>query len=282
MKKTKLAREDKILIDVALLSQQERILLADFLSLKVEELYIKNIFLNLNDNKIWQEKQKFLLSGEPLDYLLSKIEVLGLEIILKKGTFIPRWETEEWVPKSLELSKKFVNEETVFLDLCAGSGIIGLYLAKKFPKNQVLAGEIDPKVIENILLNQKNNNIQNYKVYETNGLENSFFREKLEISQNWILYCNPPYVPEIDKKFVKENNIAEEPGLAIFGGEDGLEVFIRILQETMKLKNLPKIMFFELDPRNIKKAENILQEKGWKTKIKKDSMGLERVLIGWI
>jgi release factor glutamine methyltransferase len=141
-----------------------------------------------------------LKKNEPLDYIIGWKEFLGCRIDLSRHPFIPRSETEFWASKAIEDIKKHSNilenvgmSEGVgsirCLDLCAGSGCIGVAVLKHISKACVDFAEYDEKLLEQIRINAKLNVISpdRYRVFQSD-----IFSEVRD--QYDYIFANPPYL----------------------------------------------------------------------------------------
>lgn len=215
-----------------------------------------------------------MTSPLPREYTQEWTPIQDLEVNVPEGLFIPRIATEEWVKESFSLIS--IDSSTTFVDLCAGTGLISLLLAKQFPNHSIIALDINPLSQSTIRKNTLHNSLDKIEVYESN-----LFSDSPLLQQPWILYCNPPYVPDSDLELVVTNNIAYEPAEAIFGGgHDGLDFFKKILKDIQHIP-APQVAFFELDPRNIQAARDLAEQtlKLTSTKIIIDSYGFKRTLV---
>ena len=95
------------------------------------------------DNWIFQQVHQHI----PLQYLLGSTPFDDLEILVEPPTLIPRPETEEWTMHIIHLLKKIEDQKLTILDLCSGSGCIGLSIAHAYPKSHVYAADISPQAI---------------------------------------------------------------------------------------------------------------------------------------
>lgn len=231
--------------------------------------------------------QKYLnkvKNGYPVDYILGQIEFGEHSFFVKEGVFIPRWETEWWLTEIVK-AKKLVpnifsesfntalNSTDLVAEIACGSGVIGLSLAKHFKK--VSACDINPKAVQLSKKNQLKLGFNNYNVYKSNLFKNPKFKKSIDA--DWILIANLPYVPLIDYENRELNNILFEPPEAIFSGDTGLDLFRETLDQIAFLP--PKLAFFELDPRNIVKAEKLAQKMFSQTSVYNDLDGLKRLLV---
>lgn len=201
------------------------------------------------DDITWLKKEKYagiengdffrdvkrLENGEPLAYIIGNIPFLNTNIYLDSHPLIPRPETEYWVEQVLKVvaaKTKNTNQSTKILDLCAGSGCVGVAVAKNVPVTTVDFIELDRAYLPTITKNCKQNDIAMERVEILTGdlrqLEQIIPNRKYD-----FILSNPPY---IDKNL---NRTAEsvtkfEPALALYGGAEGLELIRSIIEQAPK------------------------------------------------
>lgn len=156
-------------------------------------------------------------SGEPLAYVIGWIPFLGLHIDLATRPLIPRPETEYWTEQLIShLHERFGDTSFSLLDLCAGSGAIGLSVLKALPGARVSFGEIEPShanlIRENIALNGLDASRADVCVSD---LFEGFLHETFD-----VIATNPPYVPSA--RVLDASVTDHEPAIALFAGENGL------------------------------------------------------------
>ena len=265
------------------MSQIQNLLINKILK-TTDKLYFNLDILTSEQQNLLKQYLDKIESGYPVDYILGEITFCGNNYKIKEGIFIPRWETEWWVNEILKAKKnqanifdieinQTINSVDLVIEICCGSGVIGLSLSPYFKK--VMACDLNPLAVNLSLENQKLLNVQNYQVYHSNLFENQDFNS--QISLPWILIANLPYVPMEDFKDRKHNNIIFEPVEAIFSGNDGLDLFRETLVSLEF--NKPNLAFFELDPRNIQTASRIAKKHFKKTYIYPDLDNLKRLLV---
>lgn len=230
-----------------------------------------------------------LAAGEPLAYVIGWIPFLGLHIDLSSKPLIPRSETEWWTEKLLaHLQERFGNFDSgkfdsgknaaparpfKVLDLCAGSGAIGLAILKEFPKAEVWFGEIDPKHVAQI---RKNIEINNLDADRAVPLVSDLY-EKFQGQQFDVIATNPPYIPE--GRPLHESVASFEPYEALFAGSSGLNVIERILNETKQHLEPDGELWMECDVENIEAAKDRAQAAGLRATIHEDQFGRPRYLV---
>ncbi|MFM2340312.1 MAG: peptide chain release factor N(5)-glutamine methyltransferase [Candidatus Parcubacteria bacterium] len=176
-----------------------------------------------------------LEAGEPLAYIIGSIPFLDATIHLDSHPLIPRPETEYWVEKAITIIKNFSRRAVLregppfgmirVLDLCAGSGAIGVAVAKAIPGASVTFAEIDPTHLPTIKKNlTENTTIYSSIKYPT--VESDLFAN-IDGTFDFIL-TNPPYIDKAADT-VEESVALHEPHLGLFGGADGMEIIERIM-----------------------------------------------------
>ena len=215
-----------------------------------------------------------LSAGEPLAYVIGWVPFLGLRINLDSYPLIPRPETEWWTEElCTHLEERFGNEPFTLLDLCAGSGAIGLSILARFPNARVTLVELIP---EHIMQIRKN--------IEANGLDTSRARivesdlfGALPGARFDIIATNPPYIPS--GRALDASVTAYEPAEALFSGEDGLSHIRRIAEEAPTHLKPSGELWMECDIANIEEAKELMRAE--RTEIRTDPYGRPRVAVGY-
>lgn len=171
-----------------------------------------------------------LLSGEPIQYYLGSEFFCGLEFTVRPGVLIPRPETERLVELACEAAPK----DGLVFDLCCGSGCVGLSLLSKRPDLRCMAFDLSPEAVK---LSEENSArlgfSSRYSVFQRDVLATDFLPFLKEMKPSVIL-ANPPYLTQKEMTEIPAN-VKNEPSLALYGGEDGLDfyrAFSRYARET--------------------------------------------------
>lgn len=188
-----------------------------------------------------KEKIKLFL-GFPIQKIIGYIEMANVKIDISKKVLIPRYETEELI----FLSKKIIDKNKYLnvLDLCCGSGFIGIALKKMNSNLNVSQSDIDKKAIKQTLINNKLNKCQN-KIIRSNMFNN--IKEKFD-----ILISNPPYLSSKEKKEISKSVLLYEPKKALFAKNNGLQFYEIIEKNKEKFVNKNGAIILEINPLNIK------------------------------
>lgn len=185
-----------------------------------------------------------LKEGEPLAYLIGSIPFLNTTIHLDSKPLIPRTETEFWVEHIIQNMANSCKGKAFarVLDLCAGSGCIGVAVLKNVPNATVDFAEIDGAHHETIRKNILENNIDisRSKIFGGDLFEN--VTEKYD-----YILTNPPYIdPEHNQ--TDENVKKFEPSLSLYAENTGLEIIFRIIDQAPKFLTSEGILVIEHDP----------------------------------
>jgi len=181
----------------------------------------------------------------PEGYKIGWVPFVHTNIYLDSHPLIPRTETEYWVDIAIQEIKRSGIAKPRVLDLCAGSGCIGVAVAKDIPDTQVDFIELDTAHHYTIEKNLRENGVD---LSRTRIFGGDLF-ENIVDKYDFIL-SNPPY---IDKELnrVEESVKSHEPALALYGGQDGLEVINRILTESPKYLNPGGTLYLEHEPEQV-------------------------------
>lgn len=219
-----------------------------------------------------------LSSGEPLAYVIGWMPFLGLRIYLDSRPLIPRPETEWWVEAFINETKVRDTEQSPLriLDLCAGSGAIGLAVLKAFPFAHVSFAELSPSHTAQIEKNLQVNNLDASRATIRSSDVFSAFP-----TETWdIILCNPPYIPSTR---VLESSVTDfEPSEALFAGLDGLDLIRRISAEVPGHLSSPGEVWMECDIANIAESAGLLTKAGSEgVEIRTDQYGRPRIVVGY-
>ena len=159
------------------------------------------------------------LSGEPLQYILGEWEFMGLPFFVGPGALIPRQDTETLCEAALTWLKD--RSGATVLDLCCGTGCIGVSLAKLGGARAAFA-DISPEALALARCNA-----------ERSGVAGAFFESDLFADVPGVydlIACNPPYLTAAEMENC-QRELTFEPALALYGGEDGLAFYRRLADE---------------------------------------------------
>ena len=167
------------------------------------------------------------LKGEPVAYLIGEWEFYGLTLDVTRDVLIPRPDTETLVDRGI-LHVRDLPDGVRVLDLCAGSGCVGLAVAENCPNTRVILAEWNSDALricrQNILrcgLSQQASAAQVDALEPPPRLLRDFD----------LILCNPPYIPTLDIGRLDPSVRDHEPRMALDGGEDGLKFYRAIAKK---------------------------------------------------
>ncbi len=193
------------------------------------------------------------VASEPLAYIAGEREFYGLSIRVDSRVLIPRQETELLVDLALEFldTKRSMVERrdgsqasTVVADICTGSGAVAVAIAANAPNVRVMATDLSADAVEVAAANVAKHSLGDQVKLSTGDL---FDAVPGAVD---VVVSNPPYVPS-DMWDGLPNEVKMEPRQALIGGEDGLDVWNRLLKQGVDRLSPGGAMFVELMPDQI-------------------------------
>jgi len=206
-----------------------------------------NLYLNFDEeadpalSNEFKEGMQRLLRNEPLAYVLGYRWFYGYRFKVNSDVLIPRDETEELVAFILTKSDEFFKDkkEIKAVDIGTGSGAIALSLAKEDKRFEMSATDIS----EMALAVAKEN--AQYLDVSVDFKVGDMLQPLIENKESYdILISNPPYIPQ--KEVIADSVKDYEPHVALFGGNDGLAYYEKLLSEASKILNEKALIFFEM------------------------------------
>lgn len=213
-------------------------------------------------------------NGEPLQYILGEWEFCGLPFKVGRGVLIPRQDTETLVEiAALKMKDK---RNIAIIDLCAGSGCVGIALEKKLAPSRLILVEKSEEAAafleENVKLNNSAAEIILGDVLSEKTAENA--------PQADLITCNPPYLTAEDMKNL-QREVTHEPEEALFGGTDGLDFYREITRLWKKKLKDGGALAFEIGMGMEDEVSRIMIQHGFKNvRYRPDLCGVNRVVYG--
>lgn len=215
----------------------------------------------------------------PLAQILGRQSFYGLDFFVNEDVLIPRADTECLVDLVLEdyadLAKQAGSSSLNILDLCTGSGCIGISVAKHLPYQELLLVDLSEKALVVAKKNAEKHLGENVTLLQSDlltGVQGKKFS---------LLLSNPPYIvsrviPGLDRE-VSEY----EPKLALDGGEDGLVFYRRIAKEAKAVLLPGARLYLEIGYDQGESVKDIFQKEGYEAvEVFPDLSGNPRVLRG--
>ena len=159
-------------------------------------------------------------AGEPVQYILGSADFMGLQFYVDRSVLIPRQDTETLVEAALIALRDYAAPD--ILDLCAGSGCIGLSIKSLAPKAQVTLADISRDALEVARRNMRDLGVE--AALHHGDLFRAVGRRRFD-----LIASNPPYIPHGELAGL-QREVRFEPALALDGGADGLDFYRRIAE----------------------------------------------------
>lgn len=236
--------------------------------MKINELDKKEL-IKLNK---WNKLTMSLLEKDyPVQYIIGYVDFYGLKINVNEFTLIPRYETEYLIELTLKEIKKLNLDNPKILDLCTGSGAIGLTLKSLLPSSEVTLSDISKDAL---MVANKNKNELNLDV---NIIESDLFKNiqgKFD-----IIISNPPYVMTNEPL---PKDVLYEPHLALYSGPKGIDHIEEIFKNIKSHLNNKYLIALEINEKSEPDIINLIKtyfEKNINYKFMKDLAGKTRYLF---
>ena len=218
------------------------------------------------------------LTGEPVAYIISEWEFYGLSLDITPGVLIPRPDTEVLVKQAIRFLRTLDKKRNRVLDLCSGSGCVGLAVASQVPWSRVVLGDLSEAALKichrNTLRNVLNGQVVSLRM-------DARERPDPVLGQFACVVCNPPYIPTGDFAALDPSVRDYEPRLALDGGADGLD-FFRAVSDLWREAVAPGgRLFFEVGIGQAEAVRAILEANGFEDiQTEPDLNGIPRVVSG--
>ncbi|MCL2801329.1 MAG: peptide chain release factor N(5)-glutamine methyltransferase [Treponema sp.] len=230
-------------------------------------------------------------NGECVAYITGKKEFMGLEFTVNKYVLVPRPDTETLVEAAQQIIDSYISkykpqstqsitekegEKIKVLDLCTGSGAIAISLKHELPELEVYATDICPKALKIAKQNSQKllgkNKIQ--------FLHGDLFSVNSSPKKFSLIVSNPPYIPSAEIKTLSAE-VQNEPLLALDGGESGLEIIERIINNAPDYLVKGGFLLLEAHPPLMENIKQSLAKRGFKDiQLYKDLSDSFRVIGG--
>ena len=213
-------------------------------------------------------------AGEPIQYITGETEFYGLPFSVRPGVLIPRPETEHLVEEVLRLATEF--DCPRIADIGTGSGAIAVALAAKLPDAKVSAVDISPVALSIAAENAERNGVTERVSFLHGDLLASLSGERFQ-----IIASNPPYVPAVDCDSLSVEVRDFEPHCALFAGEDGLEIYRRLIPDAQVNLESGGYLVMEIGFGQQAVIEELLRANHYeRIDFLKDYQGIPRVAVG--
>jgi release factor glutamine methyltransferase len=223
---------------------------------------------------------------EPIAYLRGEREFYGRVFRVDKRALVPRPETEVLVDVALARTRH-VSMSTRLLDLCTGTGCVAITIARQRPTSKVLATDLSPDALA-----LARENAHRLGAMNVAFVEGDLFEAVTSLTANprvrrWggppfdLVTANPPYIPSGEIPGLQIDVRAFEPHLALDGGEDGLALVRRIVDEAPAFLAPGGVLAMEIGAGQAPDVAALLEARGFAdVQVAKDLARIERVVSG--
>lgn len=213
----------------------------------------------------------------PLQYLLREWDFYNLSFSVKEGVLIPRPETELLVDLALQHLQKYHREgrPARVLDLCSGSGCVGITVERNFENCDVTALELSEDACGIIRSNMERNGTERFRL-----IRGDLFRGPgaFGINSADVILANPPYLTG-DEMQSLQAEVGYEPSLALFGGDDGLDFYRAIAELYAPVLEKGGLLAVEIGEQQGEEVSRIFADFSDNIKVLRDFSGLPRVVV---
>ena len=227
--------------------------------------------------------------GEPVQYIMGSQEFMGLEFIVNENVLIPRQDTETLVEDALEIintgtlrgeDMDVKRKEWDILDLCTGSGAIGVSLARIANKVNVTCSDISEGAIKVAKENAQKHGVAKSVKFEQGDLFKPFSKHFRKQKFDMII-SNPPYIKSSVIPTLQKEVCEHEPLSALDGGESGLDFHERIVSGVGGHLRKGGVLLLEIGHDQGEAVSGLLSRNGEFTSIRvlKDLANRDRIVF---
>lgn len=227
--------------------------------------------------------------GEPVQYIMGSQEFMGLEFIVNENVLIPRQDTETLVEDALEIintgtlrgeDMDVKRKEWDILDLCTGSGAIGVSLARIANKVNVTCSDISEGAIKVAKENAQKHGVAKSVKFEQGDLFKPFSKHFRKQKFDMII-SNPPYIKSSVISTLQKEVCEHEPLSALDGGESGLDFYERIVSGVGSHLRKSGVLLLEIGHDQGEAVSGLLSRNGEFTSIRvlKDLANRDRIVF---
>ena len=217
------------------------------------------------------------LAGEPVAYLIGEWEFYGLTLDVTPDVLIPRMDTEVLAERAILLARA-AGEGARVLDLCAGSGCVGLAVAANVPTCRVVLADVSEAALKICKGNVRRNEL-NARV--TCVQADALQKPDAALWDFDVIACNPPYIPTGDLAGLDVSVRDYEPRSALDGGADGLDFYRAIAAQWGSALRLGGSLLFEVGINQAMDVAALLEGSGFEDiQSTQDTQGIPRVVEG--
>ena len=213
---------------------------------------------------------------EPVAYILGNKEFMGMDFFVNGDVLIPRPDTEPMVEYLLEYLQGNYPAGAKILDLCTGSGAIGIAIKKYFSQGKVSLSDFSDAALAVAKINAHQLVAGDVALYQ-----GDLFAAMAQGESFDVIVSNPPYIRRAEMSGLARDIIAYEPHLALDGGESGLDFYRRIIAAAYQFLEKDGLLALEIGHDQTDSVTDLLVKNGYQEiKTICDLSGYVRCLTG--
>ncbi len=220
---------------------------------------------------VFMKKIQERVSGVPVQYVIGEWDFYGETFCVGEGVLIPRPETELLVDFALEYLE--FNPNPVIIDLCSGTGCIGLTVARFIPNSKVYLVEKSDLALKYLLKNKEKFSLQNAEVIHGDIFDGF---ASFDIPEPDLILSNPPYIISHEVETLQKE-VLKEPVMAFDGGPDGYDFYKAISDKWLPFSDGIAVECGEGQSQTIKEIFSVQCSETYSIS---DFNGIERVVVG--
>jgi release factor glutamine methyltransferase len=254
------------------------VLLADLLDMERIKLYVNFDYPLKKDELIeYRKRVTKRAKREPIAYIIGHKEFMSLDFTVEEGVLVPRPETELLVEEIIGYCEEQSLKQPNIVEVGTGTGVIMVSLAHYIEEARILGIDTSSKAVELTKKNIKKHDLQKrLRVLEGDLLEPLLKMDKKNVD---IVVSNPPYISKDEMKKLPPE-VKKEPELALAGGEEGLEIYHKLIPQAKKVLRPGGLLSLEIGYDQGEKIRASLKENGWKDpKIIQDYSNNDRIVF---
>ena len=228
-------------------------------------------------------------AGEPTQYLTGKQEFWGLEFEVTPDVLIPRPETEHVIKVALDRlalheirqgrPQTTKGEGLQLADIGTGSGCIAVALAKELPAAKIVATEISPAALEVARRNSNRHAVLDHITFVQGNLLDSRLASGHTLPPFDLIASNPPYIGRREKNSLPREVRDHEPEAALYGGEEGYELYADLIAHAARSLKRAGILVLEMGHNSLPAVQPLLDAASWtNVGVTNDLAGIPRVI----
>lgn len=229
--------------DVCSKTELADMFICHILGISLSKFKLTKLDIDLSDiqaKKLFEYIDKVIYDKMPPQYIVSKVYIYNEEYFVTKDVLIPRQDTEVLIEKAVE----YINKHNLkkCLDMCTGSGAVGISVAKNSKIEKVDLVDVSKKALEVAKRNIQNNMADKKVLVKYSNLFENLMTSKDKYD---IIISNPPYIKSMEIEKLSDY-VKKEPLIALDGGDTGLAFYEKITERARNFLNDNGFLMFEI------------------------------------